>query len=162
MYMSSKLEIGSPHVTTYSPSYIKRLKHTPCEKCGGPKTHNSRRGMCRKCYRKAGPGRQGGRTKEQQREAHRWMEFRRRLRRIGMEVKDYENLLQVQNSKCAICDQLARLVPDHCHSTNKPRGLLCLRCNLAIGSMEDNILLLQAAASYLLKWSSKTQLEPQT
>ncbi len=27
---------------------------------------------------------------------------------------------------------------DHCHTTNKPRGLLCVRCNAGLGYFKDN------------------------
>ena len=45
---------------------------------------------------------------------------------------------------------------DHCHRTSlkgdvKIRGLLCQRCNLAIGQFEDNVDLMKIAISYLEK-----------
>lgn len=51
--------------------------------------------------------------------------------------------------RCAICDATDNLVGDHCHSTGKPRGILCRNCNLAIGNMADDPSRLRAAAAYL-------------
>lgn len=63
-------------------------------------------------------------------------------------------ILKIQNGKCAIC---GFLLPasyrgrnlDHCHSTGRIRGILCPQCNMAIGLVEDNPEILEAAAAYL-------------
>ena len=73
----------------------------------------------------------------------------------GLEsLQEYNKLLQLQNNKCSIClkDQSelsSALCVDHCHSTNKVRGLLCDKCNQAIGLLDDNSLTLLRAAKYL-------------
>lgn len=38
---------------------------------------------------------------------------------------------------------------DHDHKTNKVRGILCLRCNVALGMCDDEISLLEGLISYL-------------
>lgn len=67
--------------------------------------------------------------------------------------QDFENLLKSQNYCCAICK---RDTPtgsnwhiDHCHFTNKIRGLLCSKCNQGLGLFEDNINSLKEAIKYL-------------
>jgi len=62
---------------------------------------------------------------------------------IPCTIEIYEFLMVQQDSKCAICGidskKLKRsLSPDHCHNTGKLRGLLCGRCNLAIGLLDDD------------------------
>jgi protein-arginine kinase activator protein McsA len=72
----------------------------------------------------------------------------------------YQDLLSTQNFSCKIClapesfidpraKQIRRLAVDHCHKTNKVRGLLCNRCNKCIGQFDDSIILLQQAIIYL-------------
>lgn len=62
-----------------------------------------------------------------------------RLRKVPMDLTAYDALEAKQSGKCAICGRLPRkrrLAADHDHSTNTPRGLLCVRCNLALGWYE--------------------------
>ena len=60
----------------------------------------------------------------------------------GLSTKEYNKIFEKQNGKCAICSkhqsQLSRpLNVDHCHNTNKIRDLLCDRCNLTVGYVEN-------------------------
>jgi hypothetical protein len=52
---------------------------------------------------------------------------------------------------CAICCEPFERTPhvDHCHKTGSFRGLLCTRCNTAIGLLRDSPDLARAAARYL-------------
>ena len=62
-----------------------------------------------------------------------------------------------QNKCCAICKKQylrANLHIDHCHETNKFRGLLCKNCNFALGFFKDNIDLLLNAIVYL-QWPAE-------
>lgn len=51
--------------------------------------------------------------------------------------------------RCAICATTDQLVGDHDHATGSPRGILCRKCNLALGNMDDDPQRLRAAAAYL-------------
>jgi hypothetical protein len=57
--------------------------------------------------------------------------------------------------KCRICGRRlyrtgsTRLNIDHCHKTNKYRGLLCNEHNTALGSFRDSVALLLKAITYL-------------
>lgn len=42
---------------------------------------------------------------------------------------------------------------DHNHQTGELRGILCSRCNLMIGWLENNAHLIPAMESYLKKWT---------
>ena len=53
-------------------------------------------------------------------------------------IEEFNSLLSSQNNKCAICNKDITNVAkvDHCHETNKIRGLLCNRCNIGLGYYE--------------------------
>lgn len=75
------------------------------------------------------------------------------LGRFGISVDEYDIILNRQNGVCAVCKNPCitgrRLAVDHNHKTNTVRGLLCSRCNMSIGLMRDNILLLKQSITYL-------------
>lgn len=78
----------------------------------------------------------------------------------GIELSTYNEMLENQKHSCSICgvhvDLLVRnLAVDHCHATNKVRGLLCHHCNTAIGLLKDNTEILKNAISYLEHHKSK-------
>lgn len=112
---------------------------------------------CRQCLREATQRwrlRNIGLVKEQAR--------LRNLRLRGIAKEDeYQELVRLQDGLCAVCRKEAplrhgerRLHIDHSHLTGERRGLLCQRCNLAIGHFQDSIDLLKAAIAYLEKWDA--------
>jgi len=73
----------------------------------------------------------------------------------GIDLVEYERMLDEQNGGCAICgqkDKFFRLAVDHCHGTNRVRGLLCSQCNRGLGAFKDNPELLKRAAAYLARY----------
>lgn len=70
----------------------------------------------------------------------------------GITIEDFNSLLKKQSGVCAICGKgpkgKSRLCVDHDHETGKVRGLLCYRCNMAIGAL-SSIYLLEKAKEYL-------------
>lgn len=73
-----------------------------------------------------------------------------RLKKYGITVSQYEQMLENQNNSCAIClKSFGQVYVDHCHATGKVRGLLCLKCNTGIGLLEDSVENLKNAISYL-------------
>jgi len=76
-----------------------------------------------------------------------------KLKKYNLTLTEYENLLVKQDCKCAICKEPPSpdksLVIDHNHETGQVRGLLCYRCNLAIGHLKDDPKLANSAAEYL-------------
>lgn len=57
----------------------------------------------------------------------------------GMTTEDYKRMLDRQDGVCAICHKPPlnnALAIDHDHDTGKIRGLLCSRCNSALGWLE--------------------------
>ena len=71
----------------------------------------------------------------------------------GISVELYERLILEQNNLCKICKKPNSngrdLSIDHCHITGKVRGLLCNNCNVALGLLKENILVLEEAIRYL-------------
>lgn len=79
---------------------------------------------------------------------------KRNLKKFGLSVDDLNTMLLQQDFACAICQTLdpggrGDWHPDHCHELDVPRGLLCSRCNLGLGSFKDDPYLLIQAAYYL-------------
>jgi hypothetical protein len=89
---------------------------------------------------------------------------RRRLQikaAYGLTPERYDAILASQDGVCAVCRQpertvdprskrpYVRLSVDHCHTTGRVRGLLCHRCNRAIGLLGDSVDLLRQAIDYL-------------
>lgn len=58
-----------------------------------------------------------------------------------------------QKNVCCICKQKCNtrktLSVDHDHKTGKIRGLLCVKCNTALGMLNDNIGTFENAINYL-------------
>jgi hypothetical protein len=75
--------------------------------------------------------------------------FRRTLSYYGITEQEYNAALERQGGLCGICKERCRLVVDHCHDTDKFRGLLCNSCNVAIGYLRNDPERLSAAIEYL-------------
>ena len=76
----------------------------------------------------------------------------RRRRNYGLSQTEYEEL-QRRYPVCPICHNEFKGAKepcvDHEHTTGTVRGLLCHRCNRALGGFMDDISRLQAAVDYL-------------
>jgi hypothetical protein len=63
------------------------------------------------------------------------------------------DMFEQQGSSCKICKAKETAGhnwhTDHCHETNKVRGILCYHCNLLLGMAKDNISVLEQAIDYL-------------
>lgn len=66
--------------------------------------------------------------------------------------EQYNLMLKKQKGLCWICKDppgKQRLALDHCHKTNRVRGLLCSACNTGLGLFKDKPGVLLRAARYL-------------
>lgn len=73
--------------------------------------------------------------------------------RYDFSLEEHDAMLLAQGNKCKIClvpfDGNSLIHVDHCHTTNKVRGLLCFGCNTGLGSFKDDPVLVAAALLYL-------------
>jgi hypothetical protein len=107
------------------------------------------RRLRRRASRRRWVGQHAGRTLAQSTEQRRL----HRLRRRGLTLEGYADLLQAQDGRCAICREPSRgrrLAVDHDHITGRVRGLLCTRCNMGLGFFQDSAVRLQAAQRYIV------------
>ena len=135
----------------------------PCKQCGVekplagfPKAATCRDGTrhtCKMCEWERAKSR--GRCPKKARDAQ-------RKHRYGIDGAEFLTLWERQKGLCKICEvamiehvgrggqERARVVcVDHCHTSGHVRGLLCHRCNAAIGLFDDNVERLQSAREYL-------------
>lgn len=112
---------------------------------------------CRDCTREYFTNYYRNRTNHRQRKSRHF------FRKYGI-TEGYEAILESQGGVCAICGgqeiivdsktgELRLMAVDHCHVTEKVRGILCSQCNHGLGKFRDDPFRLQAAISYLNKHS---------
>ena len=74
--------------------------------------------------------------------------------KYGLTREMYDNMYMTQLGLCAICHEpfgIRKPVVDHCHVTNKVRGLVHSLCNSMIGYSKERIDILELGAEYLRK-----------
>ena len=74
----------------------------------------------------------------------------------GLPAGRYEEMLASQGGVCAVCggtEEGKVLVVDHCHATERVRGLLCNQCNFGLGAFRDTPSFLEGAIRYLAIFS---------
>lgn len=80
-------------------------------------------------------------------------------RKYGVSRSRFDSMLMAQDGVCAVCHRLntfgRELCVDHNHKTGRVRGLLCHRCNTAIGFFGDDSNVIARAISYLAKHDNK-------
>lgn len=99
-----------------------------CIDCGlNPRHYHS---LCLECHKK--------RSKKYHTEVYRWSKY-------GLDGP-------IEMKECEICSSQNDLVIDHCHTTDKIRGILCRQCNSAIGLFKEDVNLVDNATTYLRKF----------
>ena len=128
------------------------MKEKVCAACGekddGTNFYQSSWSYCKECTRKRNRE-QYAANKEQYKRRARNAELKRLY---GITLDQYEEMLAAQDYKCAVCggnSKWGKLSVDHNHNTGKVRGLLCEKCNRAIGLLNDNAELAYKLGEYL-------------
>lgn len=132
--------------------------------CGNKKTARSthlRRGEVKSCGCKSAEWIAKARTthglSDKSNPLHKMYERERRIERVyGITVDRYYEMLSAQDNSCAICQKQFEIECgpphiDHCHETTEVRGLLCQKCNTAIGMLGDDAENANRAYQYLSK-----------
>ena len=93
-------------------------------------------------------------AKSHQAERREYMRRYRLSKRYSITTLEYRDLFEKQNHRCAICRKketcrsrsgdTAPLAVDHDHDTGEIRGLLCRRCNAALGWFDKGAWTLEA------------------
>jgi hypothetical protein len=79
----------------------------------------------------------------------------RAAKKYGVTEDQIAQMMADQGGRCAICmtskpgGKGNRLHIDHDHETGIVRGLLCTKCNVALGQLGDNIFIVGRALKYL-------------
>lgn len=83
-------------------------------------------------------------------------------KKLGFTHIEYDKLIRYQNYRCACCGSESaynsgsqKFHVDHCHETNRVRGLLCKSCNHALGMCGDSIEGLMRLVNYLKSAASR-------
>lgn len=80
------------------------------------------------------------------------------VKKYGLDWGGWKRMFHEQNGHCLGCDALlgtGRAVHiDHCHTSNKVRGLLCSKCNRVLGCVGDRVATLERLAKYLRRCPS--------
>jgi len=93
---------------------------------------------------------------------------RRLQRKYNITLEQHRTMMEAQGNMCKICRisliglSTKQIATDHCHKRDAEgkkvvRGILCQKCNTAIGMMQDNPKILRAAAKYLEDFEKSQQ-----
>ena len=79
--------------------------------------------------------------------------------RYGLTKVEFNYLLSKQGGVCAVCKKPnwngRGPMVDHDHKSGKVRGLLCVKCNVAIGMVDDDAKIARDLANYLATWTEE-------
>lgn len=121
-----------------------------CGHCNQPQvatyTSGQRKRYCEPCY--------ALRVRKYARSKYREYDLRKKY---GITEADYDDMLRRQGGRCAICKDTDarnrhgtdRFSVDHDHESGHVRALLCGSCNSAIGLLQDDPKVIEAAAKYV-------------
>lgn len=78
--------------------------------------------------------------------------------RYGLSMEEFNRMKELQLNVCAICKEPCNsghdLSVDHNHTTGQVRGLLCKRCNLALGYLREDEGIIKNMLEYIKRYES--------
>ena len=79
---------------------------------------------------------------------------RKLINLCGITLEQWEAVLEAQGNRCAVChvdlgNAWGDKHTDHCHTSGRFRGILCGRCNTALGLFDDDTERMMSAIKYL-------------
>jgi len=116
-------------------------------------TTNGRRNRCHSCYSEIA---QQYRLKnpDKIKEANKACNSTAHAKRYGISLEEYRKRI-ASSDKCECCGSKENLCYDHCHNSMEFRGILCRRCNAAIGGLGDTEEGVLNALTYLIAHREK-------
>jgi hypothetical protein len=140
------------------PAKKRRGRHQVCTCCGEEKSidlfHKRGDGYrrdCKQCMNDKAKARREALPEEVRQARERDYKLRSQY---GISLAEYDAWYKSQDGVCAIClkEEKTRenMCVDHNHETGEVRGLLCHKCNSAIGLLGDDVHVLLSATQYLL------------
>ena len=136
----------------------RNTQYNECKSCWSKGTKNWRQKNKRKCAEFTKKYRQKLKEKMSEKE---WSDFHREINlmsKFNISPEEYNIIFEEQYGLCAICGKketatrlgkIKKLAIDHDHETGQIRGLLCQRCNMAIGLFDEDTNKLKNAIKYL-------------
>jgi hypothetical protein len=147
-----------------------------CKRCGNVKPLNDfyrrleKEARCRQCVSelrklkyKEDPEKQKERARNYRTRNPEKIRDTKLKQSFGVGLEYFNKKYREQNGVCAGCGKpettflrgtLLSLAIDHNHKTGQLRGLLCMRCNLGLGSLDDSIETLENLIVYLKKYKN--------
>ena len=107
-----------------------------------------------------------GKTEEEKLRLRRQKSARRRYNRYGLNLEELTARLEAQYGGCAVCstpltldshDNAERVKVahvDHTHTTGQVRGILCSKCNHALGLLDEDESRILSLLAYVKDYSS--------
>lgn len=130
-------------------------KFDKCTQCGTTTKKHRGYGLCWGCYQKTPE------KKEYNREYHKRPASKAKKQDIrlqntyGISTEQKEQMIKQQNGVCPLCkkpfSRKKDIHIDHDHDSGEVRGILCSKCNLAIGLLYESIPTLINIINYLKK-----------
>jgi hypothetical protein len=96
--------------------------------------------------------RESNENKVQQYRAKDQWTLKKRCSRHGITEEEFWSIYQEQDGCCPVCDkeiQAEESAVDHNHVTGEVRGILCKKCNRALGLLGDSPSTMLRASNYL-------------